>query len=754
MLTAVAMIYIGWLDIKSEASVELRYTNNIVTSSMQQVLHKNEALLEILGERLIELESELETVRAQNLVNNLLRGNPDLAGIGLADTDGQLVLTSFNIDRDKLPNLMNTPETTATFKQALNADHMVIGRTYYMPALRDWVIPLRYRIMDEWGKVSAVMTTGIKLESSDSLWSGNNLPEHVKLTIVRSDYYRQYSLHQDQMDYEHWYGARIAQERVDRFFYLLFEQTGFDADSFRSSGKVVLLALKSASGVNALSAVSYDPVYGNYTFTSTPLSVLYARMLMPVTWLLLLLFIFNITLYFIFRVNERLLEESKSKLEFQAKHDELTQLPNRRYLLDEFDGWQRSQEGSFSVLFIDLDDFKISNDLHGHSVGDRILQEVAKRIHVVFPDCMNIRQGGDEFIILCHETDETELMVRCKVFLEKLHEPILLDELDFSIRASIGIACAPTDGGDIDELLRKADMAMYRAKNQKSGIYLYSKDLEMRTQRIERIENALIHALQNNEFHLEYQPQVDASSKSIIGVEALLRWNNTAMGHVPPDEFICIAESTGLIQDIGKFVFETAVREMQEIQEMFFMRHNAHPLALGKLRLSINVSVQQLINDDFADFVCSVLGKYNETDIPVMIEVTESVFIHELDKTRLILEKINQAGVGISLDDFGTGYSSLSILNKLPIDELKIDKDFVRDILSDTQDWLLIKSIISLSKNLSIPVLAEGVENAEQATILTENGCDLLQGYYYSKPLNKYSLLAFLSEPEVFSSQL
>ncbi|NOQ88812.1 MAG: EAL domain-containing protein [Gammaproteobacteria bacterium] len=464
-------------------------------------------------------------------------------------------------------------------------------------------------------------------------------------------------------------------------------------------------------------------------------------MLVPTTWLMILLLAFNVSLYFIFRFNNRLQGESTRKLEFQARHDLLTDLPNRRFLLEEFKGWQQSRGGLFSVLFIDLDDFKVSNDLHGHTVGDRILIEVVQRINATYTKCMNVRQGGDEFIILCTVLDEAELMVICKRFFSVLEQPIVIDELEFSIRASIGISRAPVDGSDIDELLRKADMAMYRAKSLKCGVYLYSKDLEIYARRIAQVEKELRNALSLNEFSLVYQPQIDAGSQTIIGVEVLLRWNNPELGVVSPDEFISIAESTGLIKDIGKYVFETAVREMVDVYHRLYPDSDNHH---NKIRLSVNVSVQQLLNDNFADYICAVLYQYGDAGVPVMVEVTESVFIHDLEKTRLILDKIVQAGVGISLDDFGTGYSSLNILNKLPISELKIDKDFVRDILSDKQDWLLIQSIISMSKNLGIPVLAEGVENDEQARILAEKGCDLYQGFYFSKPLEKDDLLAYL----------
>jgi diguanylate cyclase (GGDEF)-like protein len=746
MVTALVMSYISWLEIKDNARIELEYANKIVTHSMQQVLNKDEALLEVLGARLIELEAMQQPEKSQVLINELLRKNPDLAGIGLADPSGQLIITSFNIDRENLPNLLTTPETRASFKRAMAIDAMVIGRTYFMKALQTWVIPLRYRITDEQGEVLAVMTTGLKLNSTDSIWSGDNLPEHVQLSVIRPGYYRQYTLNIDVPNMADWYNEKIPQHRVDDFFRVLQTQTGHDAESLITTNEVISLISTDAFDQDQMTAISYDPTYEQYTLVHIPMGILYARMLVPTAWLMILLLAFNVSLYFIFRFNNRLQDESTRKLEFQARHDLLTNLPNRRFLLEEFKGWQQSRAGVFSVLFIDLDDFKISNDLHGHSVGDRILKEVVQRIKAIFTECLNVRQGGDQFIILCKVVDEAELTVICKRFFSVLQQPIIVDELEFSIRASIGVSRAPVDGSDIDELLRKADMAMYRAKNLKSGVSLYSKDLEVHAMRVAKVEKELRHALARNEFSVLYQPQVRADNQSVVGVEALLRWHNAELGEVSPNEFISIAESTGLIKDIGKYVFETALSEMIDVCEALEGCGGIYSKGVCKLRLSVNVSVQQLLDDSFSDFICAILYKHGEAGLPVMIEVTESIFIHDLDKTRLILQKIKQSGVGISLDDFGSGYSSLNILNKLPISELKIDKEFVRDILSDDQDLLLIQSIISISKSMGIPVLAEGVESSEQARVLTDNGCDLYQGFYFSKPLNKENLTVFLAE--------
>ena len=745
LVSASAMIFLEWQHVKQSARTELEYANNIVTRSVQLLLHKDEALLKILGERLIELGPFQQSKDALDLLSNLLEKNPELAGLGLADLSGQLILTSLNIDRQNLPNLLETPETSESFKKAVNTDALVMGRTYYMKALKEWVIPVRYRITDRKGEAVAVMTTGLKLGSRQGLWSQKHLPEHVQLSIYRADLYRQFMGNVEQPDFADWYSQPVPDQLVNRFQKRMEEQAGMDLAEFRAGGKVVTVFFVDGKGERYITAASYDPVYSHYTLTSMPIIMLFNRLLVPASWLLALLVVFNATLYFIFRFNVRLQQEAKRNLEFQAKHDQLTKLPNRRYLLDEFSRWQKRHNGKFAVLFIDIDNFKASNDLHGHSVGDRILCKVADRINSAFTQSLNIRQGGDEFIILTKEIQDDDLLALCRQFMARLKQLIVVDGLEFSIRASIGIACAPVDGNKVDELLRKADMAMYEAKRLQCDIYVYSKNLEQRTERAACIEKELNHALQRNEFFLVYQPQVDASNRTVVGVEALLRWKNPSLGMVPPDEFIEVAESTGLIHDIGRYVFDTALNEFLDVYRILQEKTGSRAQLAEKPRLSVNVSVRQLLSDGFLDSLRLIVGRHDCAAINLMIEVTESLFIEDLDMARAILEEIEKFGIGISLDDFGTGYSSLSVLSKLPIDELKIDKEFVRDILTDDQDWLLIQSLISLSQSLGIPVLAEGVESGEQASMLAQHGCDLFQGYYFAKPMDKAALVDFLS---------
>ena len=729
--------YLSWEEIKRDARSELSYANNIVSSSMRSVLLKNQAFLKLLGERLVELGSVNNNEEAKILIDEMLKKNPDLAGFGLADVAGNLVVTSSNIDRTRLPNLLTNKKTAQTFKQALESSSMVMGRTYYMTALDSWVIPLRYRITSKNDKVEGVMTTGLKLNESTSIWSEFKLPKDVELVVIRSDFYHQYVDNVDIEDFSEWYENRLPEPVIQYFEDKMMEQTGMNLEQLKISKNLVALFAKSHNGNEYLTVTSYEPLFDYFTLTTKPVETLYAELWPSVGKLIAIIVLFNIVLFYFFRFNITLQVSSRKNLEYQASHDMLTDLPNRWSLQNTFDRW-KEQHSSFSMLFIDLDNFKSSNDLFGHSIGDKILLEVAGKIRNFFRDCIAIRQGGDEFIILIAETDAGKLQSLCGQFLAELEKPITINSNEFLIKASIGITRAPQNGLTADELLRKADMAMYKAKRDGLDSYIYSDDLEQQQKHIADIEKELSHALENDEFSLVYQPQIEAGTGRVAGIETLLRWQNASLGNVPPVEFIPVAESTGLISSISRYVYEAA------IEECFEVCHSVRSHVNGKIRLSVNFSVALLFDEQFNQILEDIQGREGFSSVDFVIEVTENLFIKDIESARSILEKITHAGIKVSLDDFGTAYSSLNLLKTLPINELKIDKSFVRDILVDEQDRKMVEGIINLCKNLGIPVVAEGVETKEQAAILTQYKCDMLQGYYFARPMDKASLKQYL----------
>lgn len=432
-------------------------------------------------------------------------------------------------------------------------------------------------------------------------------------------------------------------------------------------------------------------------------------------------------------------KQAEWQMNHMAHHDELTGLPNRRLFeqqLVKAIAEHQQDDQSAAVLFLDIDRFKLVNDSQGHDVGDLLLRSVADRLReAVKQSGIVARLGGDEFSVLLTGgvSREDAQVIAAKVNRE-LDIPFSLRGKDLHITASIGIALYPDDGDSLISLMKNADTAMYSAKeNGKNTFHFY--DLSMNDSLFERVqlENELRKALDRGEFFLVYQPQVEIASGRIVGVEALIRWQHGKKGSVSPAEFIPLAEETGMIVPIGEWVLRTAC-----MQAMRWSRSG-----VGPLRMSVNLSSRQFLSPDFAESVEQIV---RDTGMPAELldlEITESMTL-DVNRSIETLRQLKKLGVSISIDDFGTGYSSLSYLKSFPVDRLKIDQSFVRQMQSDTKDRSIVSTIISLAHNLNLQVVAEGVETPSQSIFLASHGCDEMQGYLISKPLAEREIEDFL----------
>ncbi|WP_319575715.1 EAL domain-containing protein [uncultured Desulfobacter sp.] len=444
--------------------------------------------------------------------------------------------------------------------------------------------------------------------------------------------------------------------------------------------------------------------------------------------------------------------EIKGRLNKLAFYDDLTGLPNRALFLDRLNGAinqnLRNQQRA-ALLFIDLDDFKRINDTLGHSVGDELLKIMADRllkslrlsdtVSRSVKDRTAARLGGDEFTVLLPEIiDSDKAAVVAQRIVEHLTMPVSIGENEFMVTPSIGIAIFPDDGDTVEILLKNADLAMYFAKRSRGqGSFKYYQE-SMNDAALKRltIENQLRQAINRDELHLFYQPQVGLPSGELIGMEALLRWDNHVLGSVSPVEFIPIAEACGLIIPIGEWVMRTACTQMCRWIEN----------GLSVKRVAVNVSVNQFTHPDFLAVVEKIL---NETGMPAKhleIEITESLFAHNLDKILNILNALHDKGIGVSVDDFGTGYSSLSRLKDMPIDCLKIDRSFVLGIDSIKNDQSIIAAIMSMAKGMDLRVIAEGIDNDRQLDFLVNKECTEAQGFLFSRPLPPEKIEAILKK--------
>ena len=450
------------------------------------------------------------------------------------------------------------------------------------------------------------------------------------------------------------------------------------------------------------------------------------------------------------------LRKSDEQIRYVAYHDTLTGLPNRamfqEYLNHVIAHAHRNRK-QFSLLFLDVDDFKRINDTLGHETGDLLLQEVTERLSNCLrdtdyvarlggfdePDEFLARLGGDEFIILLPDiSDQHAPGALAHRLIEALSQPFFMSEHEFYVSASIGITLYPVDGEEGAELIKNADIAMYHAKEQGKNNYQYYLE-SMNALAHERLslEHKLRRALENNELCLHYQPQVEAASGRIVGVEALLRWFDPDQGLIPPDVFIPVAENSGLILPIGEWVINEACRQNKAWQKA----------GLEKIVVSVNISGIQFARQNVPEVIEAALQKSRLLPAFLETEITESVIMDQPERAVEQLSAIKDLGISIALDDFGTGYSSFSYLHRFPIDTLKIDRSFISDICKKTEHAEIVAAIIAMSHILKLRVVAEGIEDEDQLDLLVARDCDIIQGYLFSRPLPAEEVTQLLARP-------
>jgi diguanylate cyclase (GGDEF)-like protein len=426
------------------------------------------------------------------------------------------------------------------------------------------------------------------------------------------------------------------------------------------------------------------------------------------------------------------------RLRHEALHDNLTKLPNRVLYMQRVTDLlarRRPTDPQIAVMLIDLDRFKEINDTLGHATGDLLLQEVARRLRRAVGERVTVaRLGGDEFALL-HPAQDTadDAVALAKSVREELQRSFAYQDLDLEVSASIGVALAPEHGRDASTLLRRADVAMYAAKNTATGVAAYGENLDEHSPRKLALVGELRSVIDSEGLELYYQPKVDITSGRVIGVEALVRWPHRIEGLIPPDEFVPIAERTGLIGPMTDFVLRTALRQCRRWQQ------EGHDLSVA-----VNLSARSLLDSELVGDIARALSESGVSPSKLVLEITETSVMSDAEYAMRVLNRLSSMGLTIAIDDFGTGYSSLSYLKRLPVNEVKVDKSFVLNMQDDENDAVIVRSIIDLGRNLGLRIVAEGVETASAWDALRAMGCDIAQGYFVSQPLPADQLTVWL----------
>lgn len=736
----VVFLYISYVSydsvLQSNKTLTSSY-NKILYNSLDTTLTQNEVLLDTLAQEILAFGLLKDLNKSKQLLQTALRNSKYVIGFALSDTKGNLLVTSANIDTNKVHNILVDDAVKTTFEKTLKSDTMVVGRTYFFPPLDSWLIPIRKAVRDEAGNVIGVMIAGLSNGKVKNLFSGIKLDDERRIILVQdfdqnNELYRLYVNDDSNVDYNMVYKTPLDHRAYTYFMQNIKKESGISNLEDLKDGNIYYSTTKDQKLKDIFLAVSYNQKYKIWVIVSQKKSFVYNQMLSNLVYILILYLFIVLMFYALFRTIVNKEKEKQKELIYKANHDVLTGHYNRNFIQSDESLIEKIKSKNFEVIFLDIDNFKNINDRFGHHVGDKVLIGISSRLNGYFDkEDIIIRQGGDEFIILSFSS------IKIPELIEMFSKPCQIEDMEFRLGVSVGIAKYPDDSVHIDELFSMADIAMYEAKKVRNSYKYFNKEMYQKSIEKSDVEQQLRHALDNKEFYMVYQPQISKNG-NIYGVEALLRWENAQLGFVPPGKFIPIAEDNGIIVRIGEWLIQRVLEDIKEVWEQ----------TQQKFQISINISVIQFMEVGFLEMFLNILSKIGIDKTYITLEITESLAIEEFQYMIPLLNKVRENGIDISLDDFGTGYSSLSILNKLPISELKIDKQFVDDIEHD-KDNSLIKTIFAIGKNFSFKIVCEGTETKEQVEILRDYGCDIFQGYYFSKPLTKDQLITFVKDRNV-----
>ncbi|MDD2384777.1 MAG: diguanylate cyclase [Sulfurospirillaceae bacterium] len=581
--------YTQWKYIYAKHQTAQENIVNLIATSTHSLFQNQEMMLDILGRRFMEDDDFRNNPESLKALDSLLTLNPSIAAFGLSTPQGQLTFMSSHPDVSNLPNLLSQIESKDSFLETLSSQHMVLGRTYMFHSLKEWVIPLRKAIRNHEGEVIAVMVGGLRVESSFNLLSKtiHNSQDRVISMIRDHDFYTLFRSNNNKTAHL-FYLEPIPAQTISNIEHIVLAAYHMTLDQLRDSEQIISFTCSNTTG-KKITSIQYDKHYKLWTTAQTDFTILVQEFISIFLQLIAIFVVTQLILFFLFRLIANADIKRTADLMFQATHDKLTGLPNRSYLQQHIDEWLYKDAPAFAILYVDMDHFKNINDNFGHQCGDYVLVELAKRLKNSIPqDAVVIRQGGDEFVIFVYEYRDVELLKLSHTIITKISQPYTINKLTLSMGASIGIAKYPEHAEDLDTLLRAADIAMYESKKMKNSAHIFANTMQEGYLKNLHIEQALRNAIDSQELFMVYQPQID-STNAMIGVEALIRWKSPTLGMVPPDKFIPIAEASGLMLKLGRFIINTVLEDIKYVQNSTSFT----------FQTSINISVRQFMDPDF-----------------------------------------------------------------------------------------------------------------------------------------------------------
>ncbi|HEY3432610.1 MAG TPA: EAL domain-containing protein [Rhodocyclaceae bacterium] len=733
----------AWRSWQTEKEHEWLYLSSIVEitgNSLDGYFEYHGRSLRKLGNDITASSQPVISRTTHDLLKQFKEANPDFIHITVIRPDGQLVLSD-SVELGKSLPFSDSDSFRLAVKDIEKTSGLNIGRPIKSLLSAVWSIPLRVGIRDKNNQLKYILVATLPVSNQQTFWQNVPLPDASALGLLRDDDFlvSRYPVPKT-MDYEEAYGKPRNGRLVEHL----------KANNYPARG--VTEGFNSIAKANYLFAFHRLSHYPLTVFVSVPLSNVQLKWWHQAQFSLLLFFLLLTGGSLVYRWSSRRQiaweierEQNEAQIQFLAHHDALTELPNRMLAKDRMQqaiAFADRQGNKAALLFLDLDNFKSINDSLGHSIGDLLLKQVTQRLQTCLRNTDTLsRQGGDEFLIILTDVGEPEAVTRvAESIQEKLATAFNIESHELSSTLSIGITIYPDDGKDFDTLLRKADTAMYNAKNSGRNTYrFYTEQMNVDADERLLVRRWLSQGLEKEQFVLHYQPQIDLTTGAVIGAEALIRLQHPIAGLVMPGRFITVAEDSGLIIPIGTWVIRQACKQLAEW----------HEAGRTELVMAVNLSAAQFKRGDLERCVCQALKEFNLRPSSLELELTESILIDDVEGVLATVKQLKGIGVRFSIDDFGTGYSSLAYLKRFNVDKLKIDQSFVRDILNDPEDAAIVHAIVQMARSLNIKTIAEGVEDEATCAFLRTQYCDEAQGYFFSRPIPAEAFNNFLASHPV-----